>query len=197
MEIPNTGSDDVTRSLLAIANRQVINNDPTLRDKVALGMLGYNYVSVIIPADREPPREVRDLFAALSDYPVLDDHALSELEATAKNRAWFDYGRREFMKEVLVPAISKFAEKLNVDLDDDDIFEVIDEDQNIGYVDSVWVELNQYGELTEHTGSEVVFNIRGAARKLSSMTDEEAEMILTPVINLFLSIAAPVPAWMI
>lgn len=192
MEIPNTGSGSLQESYQGRANFLTIERDRSLQDKIAYGSMG-SYQSVIIPADRAPARAVAEIFGALSDYPVLDDLALSNVEEAAAEEAWDNFGRREFVRSVLVPSVDMYLTKQGVDTDDLDIEDVID---NLDYpvIDSVWKRLARNHELVIFESDGPYFHFGAAQRLLATgFSDEELGDWLAPVLTPFMYLIGPSP----
>ncbi len=182
MEISDTGyAAMIEENSIAKSNYRVIANDTTLQDKVAYGRSGHGYDSVIIPADRQPAKEVVDIISALADYPVLDEMDLGELEAEARFEDWESWGRSEFIKKTLVPAIVAYSEAYEESIESDDAQDKLEDNNEV--VDHIWNTLGGW-DATEYGSSGTNFAFNRIQRKLAAMDDAEVLAALEPALDL-------------
>jgi hypothetical protein len=93
------GGDD----LISQSNRVVAHRD--LAQHVA-----FSDDTVIVPSQRPLHREVIEALNAIDSYPILDESVHSELEQEAESTGWIDYGRREFVRE-LMPFFEEYLDE--------------------------------------------------------------------------------------
>lgn len=194
--IPNTETGDYAEDVNAIANLRTFEHDKELQDKVAFGYGGHGYRAVIIPADRPPSEEVRDAIAALSNYPVLDDQAYSEVQNERFQEAWNDHARKDFIREALMPAILRIAKeyRMGFEKDDEQYDEIQDflegsesteaEDIEINKkLIEVWNNVDGYQFQTEES-SGLFIDIKRVAKNMAKTNVVVLEDELEPILSL-------------
>lgn len=91
------GYDDV----LPLANYRVLYENWSSLDSDVLFTNTHSNVDTIgIKLDVEAPADLVDVLKALSEYPVLDDHAYSEVEMEEIEDHWNNYGKDEVLDAV-------------------------------------------------------------------------------------------------
>ena len=182
-EIPNTGASE-SREVLALSNIEAIERDESLQDKIAYGRIGSSFRNVIYRADEDPPRAVKEIIGALSEYPVLSDEIHSEMESEIAEHDWENYGRVDFIKRVLAFILQKALENEGIEVDDeDDIIDVLNDHEDA--VDQVWSNIRGF-EYQEVNPYGTVFQWRSLQHYLGDqLTDEELYKELRPVLDLF------------
>lgn len=170
-EISNTGtSKNLESNSVTESNYRVIQNDETLQDKVAYGSSGHGYESIIVPADRQPSKEVLDIIAALESYPILDEMDHSELELEEESKDWEDYGRKDFIKNILLDTVLYYFETElkgeEGEIDIDDIKDILEDSDKI--VDEIFY--NYFRDYVEYSGESTHYNYEGMARMIDEMS---------------------------
>ena len=72
---------------------------------------GYGWVESILihESDTETLDKAEDILAALSDYPVIDEHALSDMEYDEAHQSWEQMGLRSRARLCIEAGLSIFA----------------------------------------------------------------------------------------
>jgi hypothetical protein len=127
---------------------------------------GWYSLFIIHETDTAALKTADDMAAALADYPVLDEEALSEKEHEEATEAWESWGRSDW-RSTVEKALAEYAPDSADSYWADEILDTIEEAK----LDTLWQQIADWLPWDTIAGSDgPTFNFRDAANSLDCAT---------------------------